>query len=237
MAVFTNIIIIIFTIGVSYLLGSISNATIWTKKYANVDIRTLGSKNAGFTNVIRTVGGKAALCTFIGDFLKGLVSVAIGKYLFLNFFVAGNIDIFLLSKIGAYIAGVSCVIGHIYPCFFQFKGGKGVLTTASIVLMIDWRVFLISIGVFLIVLLITRVMSISSICGATMFPISTFFLTYFVDYLPNKGIENAPSLSYVVFSTSMAVMIGACIIFMHKANIKRLINGTEPKFTVKKKEK
>lgn len=220
---------------VAYLLGSVSFSIIFTRVFSNnTDIRTLGSGNAGATNVLRSVGAKAAVFTTIFDFAKGAVSVMIGRYVFQY---AGELaglpasTLHFASQYGAYLAGVLCVIGHIYPLYFGFKGGKGVLTSAAMIALIDWRVFILSIGLFFIVLAVSQIVSLASICGAVMFPIATFFITYFVDY----RVDQSASLTYVLVTTSIAALMAVILVTEHRANIIRIKNGTEKKLSVHKK--
>lgn len=223
------IIAIIITMIVSYLLGSISFSIIITKKSKlKADIRTMGSGNAGFTNVLRSVGKVQAILTMLGDFLKCVLAIFFSRLVFTSqiLFESPNYEIVQYS---AYLAGLCCFLGHIYPCFFNFKGGKGVLTAAAILLMTDWRVFLISITAFLVCLLISKIISLGSIAAASVYPISTFLLGYFVDYNFNKV-----SLTYVLITTAFSVVISFFILYSHRSNIKRLKDGTEKKISVKK---
>lgn len=224
---------------VSYLLGSISFSIIFTRLFDHhTDIRTLGSGNAGATNVLRTVGTKAALFTFIFDFSKSAVSVLLGRYVFeymgsLAGIPAGTLQ--YASQYGAYIAGALCVIGHIFPVYFGFKGGKGVLTSCAMIAMIDWRVFIVAMSVFFIVLAVSRMVSLASICGAATFPIATFFITFFVDYRTGQNNPGFVPLSYVLVTTGIALLMAVILIVKHKSNIKRILNGTESKLSVHKK--
>lgn len=220
---------------VSYLLGSVSFSIIFTKVFDhNVDIRKLGSGNAGATNVLRSVGPKAAIFTFIFDFAKGAVSVMMGKAVFLyccNLTGAPT----ELVKYGAYIAGIACVAGHIFPLYFGFKGGKGVLTSAAILALIDWRVFVIVITIFIIVFLFTKIVSLSSICGSAGIPFATFLLTYFLDYKGGMSSFGPVSLSYVFINTAIGLLMAIIIIWEHKPNIERIKNGTEQKLKINHK--
>lgn len=208
-----NLILSVITISVSsYLLGSVNFAIIITKLFIKKDIRDFGSGNAGMTNVLRSVGKLPAALTLIGDFGKGVIAVLIGKILIVNLL---GLD---LSSVGAYIAAFFVLLGHIYPIYHNFKGGKGILTSAGALLMIDPRVLLVCIIVFAIVCALTRIVSLSSICCATAYPIATFVFR-FVQKSPNLWID-----------TILAVFLAGIIIFMHRSNIKRLINGTEHKF-------
>jgi glycerol-3-phosphate acyltransferase PlsY len=225
----------IFVAVVSYLLGSLSFSIIFTKLFDHdMDIRSLGSGNAGATNVLRSVGPKAAAFTFAFDFAKGAVSVMIGRYFFQ--YIATLVGAPEITRqYGAYIAGVLCVIGHIYPVYFNFKGGKGVLTSAAMIALIDWRVFIIVISLFIILFLITRIVSLASICAAAMFPVSTFLITFFVDYRGGRSTIGPVSLAYVLITTSIALLMAVILILKHSANIVRIKNGTEKKLSIHRK--
>lgn len=217
---------------VAYFLGSLSFSIIFTKLFDHdTDIRTLGSGNAGATNVLRSVGPKAAAFTFLFDFAKGAASVLIGRYVFLYVCsVAGAPDIF--SNYGAYLGGVLCVIGHIFPIYFGFKGGKGVLTCAAMIALIDWRVFVISISVFILMLLITRIVSLSSITAAWAFPAATFCIYFFSDYRSGLLPAGPLSFTYVFVTTAIAVLMAVILTVKHKSNIERMKNGTEKKLSI-----
>ena len=225
----------ILVAAVSYLLGSLSFSIIFTKLFDhNTDIRSLGSGNAGATNVLRSVGAKAAIFTFIFDFAKGAVSVMIGKAVFQ--YVGGLAGAPAITiQYGAYIGGVLCVIGHIFPAYFGFKGGKGVLTSAAMIALIDWRVFIIVISVFIILLAITKIVSLSSIIAAAAFPVSTFLITFFIDYRGGKSALGPVSFTYVLVTTAIALLMAIILITKHKSNIERIKNGTEKKLTVRHK--
>lgn len=220
-----------------YLLGSVSFSIIITRKFEQkADIRSMGSGNAGFTNVLRSVGRLPAVLTLIGDFGKGVIAVLAGKLIFQYF--SGIPDLsFTVMQYGAYLAGFACLMGHLYPCYFGFKGGKGVLTTAAMMLLIDWRVFLIEIAIFILVFLFSRIISLSSVIGACLYPVSTFAVTFFIDYLPHRQAGGDFPLSYVVITTLVALLVGAVVIIKHRQNIKRILAGTEKKITPKKRNK
>ena len=226
---------IIATALIGYLLGSISFSIIITRKFEQkADIRTMGSGNAGFTNVLRSVGKLPATLTLIGDFGKGVVAVLIGKLIFQFFAITPDVS-FTVAQYGAYLAGFACLMGHLFPCYFGFRGGKGVLTTAAMMLLIDWRVFLIEIAIVLIIFLIFRIISLSSVIAACLYPVSTFMVTYFIDYLPNHRAGADYPLSYVVITTLVALLIGVVVIVKHRQNIKRILAGTEKRITPKKR--
>lgn len=192
---------VIFAGVVGYLLGSANSALIVGKFYG-VDIRQHGSGNAGATNALRTLGKKAALFVLIGDLAKGIISYLIGYYL------AGGL--------GALAGGTAAILGHNWPLYFKFKGGKGVLTSLAVVLMMDWRIALIILGIFIVIVALTRYVSLGSIIGAALFPIISLLL--------NKETK------FVVF----ALAIGLLVIFRHRANIERILKGNESRLGEKK---
>ncbi len=225
----------IITIIIGYLLGSISFSIIFTRIFENKDIRDMGSGNAGFTNVLRSTSKLPSILTFICDFSKSALAIYIGHQIF-EFFPSNDPYSLAIDKCGAYLIGLACILGHMYPCYFGFRGGKGVLTAAAIMLMIDFRVFVIIVAVFVIALTISKIVSLSSICAAISLPISSFCISYFLDYLPNKNLYYSDyTVSYVVITTIMATLIGALVIFKHKFNIKRLLTGEEKRVSVNKK--
>lgn len=223
----------LLTAVVAYLLGSINTAVIVTKivTKGKQDIRQMGSGNAGFTNVLRSVGKVPAIFTIVCDALKCVIAVIIGWFIF-SFVSADSAVVSSdLSYIGKYIAGIFCIFGHSYPVYFNFKGGKGVVTAAGLMLSEDWRVFLLILTTFLLVFIFTKIISISSITCAVLYAVYTFIITFFVDYRGGAGY----SLSYVIISTAAALIIGVFVIVKHKENIGRLLRGEEKKITAKKK--
>ncbi len=195
----------------AYLLGSLNSAIIVSKWKYNQDIRSFGSGNAGLTNMHRVYGKDGAVYTLAGDIGKQIVSVLIG--------------VLLLGPTGAYVAGTFCILGHIFPVYYGFKGGKGVLTAATMILIIDPAIFAILFIIFALVLAITRYVSLSSIMAAFCYP--------GVVALGARISNNGAPVS--IFDLSFAILIGAIVIYMHRANIKRLFNGEESKFSFKKK--
>lgn len=195
-----------------YLLGSLNAAIIVSKHKFHDDIRNYGSGNAGLTNMGRVFGKQGALLTLFGDIAKQFVSVVIG--------------IVVYGELGAYIAGVFCMLGHIAPIYYHFRGGKGVLTAATMVLMIDWQVFLIAFLIFAVTVLITRYVSLGSVIGGFALP-GIVYASALMRGLP------APSLPSLGFS----IFIGMMLIFMHRSNIRRLFEGRENKLSFKKKQK
>lgn len=200
----------------AYLLGSINFAIIISSKEYKQDIRNYGSKNAGMTNMMRTYGKKAAGLTLLGDALKAVVSCLIGYA--------------LIGQLGAYIAGLFCILGHVFPVYYRFKGGKGVVTAAVTVLMCDPIVFLILFTIFVLIVLGTKYISLGSVMCMLLYPIvldsTTKLATKF-------GFGEQSTSPYIIFTVLMAVIIVA----KHWTNIKRLMNGTESKFSFKKSVK
>ena len=218
-------IFVMFLIAIfSYLIGCVNASIIVTKLFdSGNDIREVGSGNAGFTNVLRTKGKKLAIYTFAIDFAKGVAAVYLA-HIFMTFCVGWETNS-LIFCFGEYLACFSCIWGHVYPCFFGFKGGKAILTTWAATLLIDWRIFLILISVFLIVLILSKVVSLASVCAALAFPVAVAILYFAVD-----GGSNNLHVIALVF----AILISTLVVYKHRKNIKRILNGTESKITVHK---
>ncbi len=225
---FNNWFLLLLSAVIAYLLGSINTAVIVTKivTKGKEDIREMGSKNAGFTNVLRSVGKVPAIFTIVCDLLKAIIAVLVGGMLFSLMDVGvGSLAPENLISIGKYICGFMCILGHSYPIYFHFKGGKGIVSAAGMMLVLDYRVFLMILATFLILFVITKIISLSDIICAALFGVYTFILTCLVD----KGDP-----VYVTCCTVAAFGIGLFVIIKHKDNIKRLIKGEEKKITVKK---
>lgn len=219
----------ILTFVIAYLLGSINTAVIVTRIFTKGgDIRKMGSGNAGFTNVLRSVGKFPAILTIVCDLLKSVLAVLIGGFVF-AFISAGNPDTEAIVRIGKYICGFFCILGHSYPAYFGFKGGKGIVTAAGMMLVADWRVFVMIVATFLIVFIFSKIISLSSITCAALFPVYTFLMCFFVDYLW-LGFKGW----YVLACVVTAFLIGFFVIIKHASNIGRLLRGEEKKITAKK---
>ena len=199
---------------IAYLIGSVNFSIIISKKMAGFDVREKGSGNAGTTNVLRSVGKKAAIITLILDVLKGVVAILVayivGK-------IANNLDKSLLIQ----IAGIAVIIGHTFPIFFGFKGGKGIATSLGVLLMTNWNIGLICLVFALVLMALTRIVSLGSIAAAILFPVLIIFMP------SNNYIVEG---NYIVYSIILAVLV----IYNHRANVKRLLNGTENKLDFKK---
>lgn len=199
---------IALSIIIGYLFGSLNGSLIIGKVFYNKDIRKHGSGNAGTTNTLRILGKNAAIAVIVIDILKGIIACVIGGLL------VGNIETF--GYIGMYFAGLAAVIGHNWPIFFSFKGGKGVLTTFTVMLYISPIPALICLGIFIIVVAFTRYVSLGSIVAAAFWPLISF-------------IFNLP-ITLII----LGIFMVALIIVRHKENIVRLINRTEKKLSFKK---
>lgn len=201
---------------VGYLLGSLNFSIIFTKIFAKTDVRDHGSGNAGFTNTIRTAGKKVGILVFICDALKAiaaiLIAVAVAKWFpFDNY-----------AQYGKYAAALGAVLGHNFPLYYGFRGGKGIVVSIAVIFCLNWITGLLTLGAFLIVFAITGIVSASSLTGAQTVMISTLVMYIF-------GWAGVDAVQLVL----MFVM-GILAFYMHRANIKRLMNGTESSFKKKK---
>ena len=226
---------IILAVAASYLISSVNTSIIVTQVVLHKDIRTMGSGNAGFTNVLRCVGKAPAVITFIGDFLKGIVSVCIALLLTLTIQDA-QADVhrgYLM-----YLAGLFAVVGHTFPIYYKFKGGKGVVTTFAVMLMTDWRTLICALLLFAIFFVISHIISVCALVNFTLYAFSAFLWRY-LDFC---GVTSAvstiphPTWPFVIYSAVMALLMGILVIVRHKDNIKRLLNGTEKRIKAKTKE-
>ena len=204
---------------IAYAIGSINFSVLISKKMAGFDVRENGSGNAGTTNMLRSVGKKAAVITLLCDILKGVVSIGIAL-------IAGNIVKNVDKAVLVQIAGILVVVGHTFPIFFEFKGGKGVATSLGVIMMINWKIGLICLVFALVIMAFSRMVSMGSVGAAILFPVLTLFIN-------TNFIVEASGMKYFIFSVILAVMV----IFNHRANIKRIANGTENKLSFKNTNK
>lgn len=211
----TSIIIVAI---ISYLIGSIMFSVIFTKKIAGFDVRTRGSGNAGSTNVLRTAGKKVAIITLICDILKGVVAVLIG-YL-VGKLTKASVE---TSQMLILTAGVMVVLGHTFPIFFKLKGGKGVATSLGVLLMINWKIGLICLVFALLIMAVSRMVSLGSISAAILFPVLCIFIN-------ENYLIKANHFGYVLFGIILCLLV----VFNHRSNLKRMINGKENKLSFKK---
>lgn len=196
---------------IAYAIGSINFAVILSRKLAGFDVREKGSKNAGTTNVLRTVGKKAAAFTLILDILKGIVAISIA---ILAQKIWPEINVNTLK----YIAGFMVILGHTFPIFFEFRGGKGVATAIGVLLMLNWKIGLICLIFGLVIIAVSKMVSLGSILAAILFPILTIFL------------QEDFNLIGILISFAIALLV----VFNHRTNIKRIKEGKENKLSFKK---
>lgn len=214
---------------VAYLLGSINTAILVSRAVGKQDIRDVGSGNAGMTNVLRTFGSRPAVWTTLGDVGKSMLACWLGGVI-LSWgyaFVAPSLPAEQVRMAGQYVAGLFCTLGHTFPVFFGFRGGKGVLVGLGMLFVTDWRVALAVILVFALMVAIWRMVSLGSLCGAATAIPATFLLRRFVDGDPTDVI---------VFATVLVSIVVVILWAMHHGNIKRLIQGNERKLSFGKKE-
>lgn len=200
----------------AYLIGSMNFAIIVTRLFAHKDIRDFGSGNAGMTNVLRTLGKGPAVLVTVGDFCKGLFSVLLGHLLVQ--WIGGTEPPYYLD----YIIALLVMLGHCFPVFYGFKGGKGILVSAGVILALNPPVLLGLLVIFLIVVACTRIVSVASITVAAAYPVLTLLWGLW---------QGTPHL---LGATLSALVIGGIVIWMHRSNIRRLLDGTEHKFGKKK---
>ena len=204
---------------IAYVIGSINFSVIISKKMAGFDVREKGSGNAGTTNMLRSVGKKAAAITLLCDILKGVVAILIAL-------LVGNIVKNVDRAVLVQIAGILVVVGHTFPIFFEFKGGKGVATSLGLIMMINWQIGLICLVFAIAIMAFSKMVSMGSVGAAILFPILTLFIN-------TNFIVQESGMKYFVFS----VILAAMVIFNHRANIKRIANGTENKLSFKNTNK
>lgn len=209
-------LIIVSLAVVSYLIGSVNFSIILSRIIGGKDIRQSGSGNAGATNMLRTYGKKMGVITLLLDVLKGIIAILIAR------FVRDELG-FNFEALD-YIAGVCVVLGHNFPLYFGFKGGKGVATSLGVVLMLDWKVGLIVAVCAILIMAVTKYVSLGSILGG-----AAFIVVEIIKALVTK--------SFNITEIVCVVIIGGLLISRHHANIKRLISGTENKLSFSKKEK
>ena len=178
---------------------------------AGFDLREKGSKNAGTTNMLRTVGKKGAAMVLLLDILKGVVAVLVAKL------ISSDVN----EAIACQIAAFSVVFGHTFPIFFEFRGGKGVATSIGVLIVLNWQIVLICLVYGIIMIALTRMVSLGSITAAILFPVLTIFI---------RNHYVASGFNYIIFGIIMACFV----LFNHRANIKRLNDGTENRISFKK---
>ncbi len=198
--------LVLFCSAIAYLLGSINTSIIVSRLMGKGDIRKSGSGNAGATNTLRVLGKGAAVAVVAGDILKGVIAIAIARVAYSYFEVSGS------ETMAQYFAALFVILGHIYPLYFGFKGGKGIMTGATTVFMLDWEIGVIVLLVFIAVFVTTRYVSLGSCISSVMYPLLVYMFH-----------------SDDVYFMAISVIVAVLSVYKHKSNIKRLINGTEAK--------
>ena len=198
--------VLLLPAAIAYFCGCFNGAVIVSKYILRDDVRSHGSGNAGLTNFYRTFGGPLTAVVILTDVLKAVVAVLVASALL------GGTDF------AKYWAGLWCLLGHMFPCMFHFRGGKGILSGGTIAIMIDWRVALVGWGGFLILAVATKYVSLGSCWAGASFPFATWFVYQDVVLL------------------ILAVILGGLVLWKHRENIKRLLAGNESKFSLHKKK-
>ena len=197
----------------AYFCGCFNGAVIVSKYILRDDVRTHGSGNAGLTNFHRTFGGPLTFVVILTDVLKAVVAILVAGWLF------GGVTVYdgwasLWPVLAKYWAGTFCLLGHMFPCMFHFKGGKGILSGGTIAIMIDWRVALVVWGGFLVLAILTKWVSLGSIWAGVSFPFATWFVYH----------------NWLLLA--LAIFLGGLIVWKHRGNLKRILSGTESKFSL-----
>lgn len=201
---FVTILLILATVVASYLLGCINGALLVSKYILRDDVRNHGSGNAGLTNFYRVFGGKLTIVVVLCDMLKAVAAVLLGSLL-LGHFLGWVV-------LGKYIAGLACMLGHMFPCMFQFKGGKGILSGGAIALMMDWRIALVVWGIFIILFALTKMVSVGSLSAGLAFMVMSAIIYR------------------SIIITLFAIVIGVLVFWGHRSNILRIVKGEENTF-------
>lgn len=198
---------VLITLLIGYFIGSINSSIIIGKILTGKDIRDFGSGNAGATNALRVLGKKAGILTFVFDALKAVIAILISQIIFKD-----------NKEIAIYLSGIGTVLGHNYPLWFKFKGGKGIVVSAVTIFFADWKIGLVIFIISLSIMIFSRYVSLGSVIGSVLLIILAFVFK----------TENVPYIVYALIISSLAI-------FRHRANISRLISGTENKLNFSKK--
>ena len=198
---------------IAYFFGCFNGAVIVSKYILRNDVRTHGSGNAGLTNFYRTFGGPLTLVVILTDVLKAVIAILLGQWLFSM--VIPPLDWQAIWPVlGKYWAGTFCLLGHMFPIMFGFKGGKGILSGGTVAIMMDWRIALVVWGGFIVLAAITKWVSLGSIWAGASFPFASWFVYQDVVILV------------------IAVFIGGLVVWKHRGNLVRILKGTESKFSL-----
>ena len=205
----------------AYFLGCFNGAVIVSKYILRDDVRTHGSGNAGLTNFYRTFGGPLTAVVILTDVLKAVLAVLLSRWLMFHgftIFLSAASTTALYDAIAKYWAGLFCLLGHMFPVMFKFKGGKGILSGGTIAIMIDWRVALVVWGGFIILAALTRWVSLGSIWAGASFPFATWFVYHDLVLL------------------LLGIFIGGLVVWKHRGNLQRILSGTESRFSLHHKK-
>lgn len=202
---------------IAYVCGCFNGAVIVSKYLLRDDVRRHGSGNAGLTNFHRTFGGGLTAVVILCDVLKAVAAVGAGLLVFGAFFPGALREGAPVAAVVKYWAGTFCLLGHMFPCMFGFRGGKGILSGGTIAILIDWRVALVVWGGFLVLTVLTRYVSLGSCWAGASFPAATWF------------VYREP------VTLALSLFLGGMILWKHRENIKRLLAGNENKFSLHKK--
>ncbi len=232
-----TVILLLLGAVISYLIGSLNSSIIMSRVLKKDDIRESGSGNAGATNMVRTYGRFYGVLSFVLDFVKVAVAYLIVWLIF------SRVDGDIFNKYEYFFkvtVGFFCFIGHIYPCFFGFRGGKGITVCAAMICILDWRLFIIGLVLFFALVFVTKYISLSSIVFAVVYPICTFFLfdkdfSFIKHYIVSKNTFGDGEMKFRLFALLIALAFSVIVLVKHKENIKRLVSGEENKIGSHKK--
>ncbi len=206
---------------IAYFCGCFNGAVIVSKYILRDDVRNHGSGNAGLTNFFRTFGGPLTFVVILCDVLKAVAALLIARWLMFSgytAFISADFTVAYWDTFAKYWAGLFCLLGHMFPCMFHFKGGKGILSGGTAAIMIDWRVAVVVWGGFLILTILTRYVSLGSLWAGASFPFVSWFC------YPRPAI------------VLLAFLLGGLVVWQHRANIKRLLAGNENKLSFHRKK-
>lgn len=214
---------------ISYALGSVNLSIILSKALKKQDIRELGSKNAGTTNTLRVLGKGPALAVLIWDILKGVLAVFVARAIANAGKGAYPEDFVNVWCYGTMIASIAVILGHNFPVYFGFRGGKGVATSLGVILAIEWKIGIACLALGVTGIIFTHMVSVGSLSAAILYPILVFIMGGSFD-------TNFATFPIKYFYRAFAIILAVSVFIRHKANIKRIYEGTENKISFKKKE-
>jgi len=222
----------------SYFIGSLNSSIIMSRVLKKDDIRKSGSGNAGATNMVRTYGRAYGVLAFVLDFLKVVLAYCLVWLIF------SRVDSGVFEKYEYFFkvtTGFFCFLGHIYPCFFGFRGGKGITVCAAMICVLDWRLFVLGATLFFVVVFITKYISFSSVLFAIVYPVCTFFLfdkefSFLQHYIVSKNTFGEEETLYRLLALAIAIVFSIIVLYKHRENIRRLLKGEENKIGSHKKD-